>query len=283
MVTDLRRQTITVGTHRHSALAAGPETGDLVLLLHGWAEFADSWAAELTALGEAGYHAVAVDQRGYASAARPQDVDQYSVRHLVTDVIAFAAALGSDRFHLVGHDWGAMVGWAVATAHPDRLRSFTSLTAPHPAALRQAAEVDEKQQYTLAYIKFFRRPDGRAETYLLADDCAELRTLYDGRLPAEQVERNLARLTEPGALTATLNWYRGPDGEFDLPGGRIAVPTLYLWGAEDPRFGRAAADLTASFVDGEYRFVVIEGASHWLPQESVDTILPLILDHLKQH
>ncbi|MDT8913851.1 alpha/beta hydrolase [Amycolatopsis sp. PS_44_ISF1] len=280
MVTGLQ---LTVGTHRHSALAAGPETGELVLLLHGWAEFADSWTEVLTALGEAGYRAVAVDQRGYAPAARPPDVELYSVRHLVTDVIAFAAALGSDRFHLIAHDWGAVVGWALATAHPDRLRSLTALTSPHPAALRKAAETDEQQQQALSYIRFFRRADGRAESYLLADGCARLRALYGRSLPAAQIERNLARLSEPGALTATLNWYRGPDSEFDLPVGRIAVPTLFLWGSEDPRFGRAAAELTSSFVDGEYRFAVIKGASHWLPQESAETILPLVLEHLERH
>ncbi|MGW4489485.1 alpha/beta fold hydrolase [Amycolatopsis sp. NPDC004368] len=276
--------TITVGTHRHSALAAGPETGELVLLLHGWAQFADSWTTELAALGAAGYRAVAVDQRGYAAGARPSDVDQYSVRHLITDVIAFAAALGSDRFHLVAHDWGAMVGWAFASAHPDQLRSLTVLTTPHPAALHQAATDDARQFRDLGYVRFFRRLDGRAEASLLADDAAELRAAYGDRVPAALVERNISRLTEPGALTATLNWYRGPTAsEFDIPAGRISVPTLYLWGSEDPYLGRTAAELTRSYVDGEYSFEVVEGASHWLPEEAGEFIVPRIVDHLRRH
>ncbi|MET7996115.1 alpha/beta hydrolase [Amycolatopsis sp. NPDC005232] len=284
MVPGTEQLTITVGTHHHSALAAGPESGELVLLLHGWAEFADSWTTELAALGAAGYRAVAVDQRGYASGARPLDVDQYSVRHLITDVIAFAAALGSDRFHLVAHDWGGMVGWAFASAHPDQLRSLTILTTPHPAALHRAATDDTRQFRDLGYVRFFRHLDGRAEASLLADDAAELRAAYGDRVPAELVERNITRLTEPGALTATLNWYRGPAAsEFDIPAGRISVPTLYLWGSEDPYLGRTAAELTRSYVDGEYEFEVVEGASHWLPEEAGEFILPRILDHLTRH
>ncbi|QRP43700.1 alpha/beta fold hydrolase [Amycolatopsis sp. FDAARGOS 1241] len=285
MVTDPEQLTLTVGTHRHSALAAGPESGELVLLLHGWAEFADSWTAELGALGAAGYRAVAVDQRGYAAGARPLDVDQYSVRHLITDVIAFAAALGHDRFHLVAHDWGGMVGWAFASAHPDQLRSLTVLTTPHPAALHRAATDDQRQFRDLGYVRFFRNPDGRAEASLLADDAAGLRATYGDRVPAELVERNISRLTEPGALTAALNWYRGGPAtdEFDIPAGRISVPTLYLWGSEDPYLGRTAAELTRSYVDGSYEFEVVEGASHWLPEEAADFIVPRILDHLRRH
>jgi pimeloyl-ACP methyl ester carboxylesterase len=280
----LERLSITVGPHRYDALAAGPVDGGLVLLLHGWPEFADAWTGELRALGAAGYRAVAVDQRGYSPAARPVGAEHYTMDCLVADALGFADALGAARFHLVGHDWGGMVAWALAAAHPGRLRTLSVLATPHPAALRDAAARDRDQRRRLDYVRRFREPDRPAEVPLLADGAARLRAVYGGRLPAELVERNVARLSEPGALTATLNWYRGAMGDaFDIPGlptGRITVPTLYLWGSDDAALGRVAAESTVDFVDADYRFEILEGVSHWIPEEVPETVVPLLLSHL---
>ena len=272
---------IEVAGHRHGAIAAGPADGPLVLLLHGWPEFADSWTEVLTALGAAGYRAVAVDQRGYAPGARPEDLAEYSIEHLVADALAFADSQGGGRFHLLAHDWGGMVAWAFASAHPERLRSLSILATPHPSALQKAAAEDEGQYHRLDYVRFFREPDHRAEQALLADGAARLRAAYGGRIPQELVERNVARLSEPGALTGTLNWYRGAtDDAFDIPAGTITVPTLYVWGAEDAALGRGAAETTGEFVSADYRFEILEGVSHWIPEEAPDQAIPLILEHL---
>jgi pimeloyl-ACP methyl ester carboxylesterase len=280
----LEELTIAVGGHRHTALAAGPESGELVLLLHGWPEFAESWTEQLHALGEAGYRALAVDQRGYATGARPEGVEHYTLDLLVGDVLAFAESQGADRFHLIARDWGGMVAWVFATAHPDRLRSLTVLSTPHPAALRQAAATDDGQFHDLGYIRFFRRSEGKAEKYLLRDEAAQLRAVYNRRIPRRVVERTVERLSEPGALTATLNWYRGAtNDEFDIPAGRITVPTLYLWGREDPYLGQSAAELTVHHIDAEYRFQIVEGASQWMAMEAPDEVSALLLDHLQQH
>ena len=279
----LERLGIAVGPHRYDALAAGPAGGELVLLLHGWPEFADAWTGELHALGAAGYRAVAVDQRGYSPAARPVGAEHYTMDHLVADALGFADALGAGRFHLVAHDWGGMVAWALAAAHPERLRSLSVLATPHPTALRDAAARDQDQSRKLDYVRRFRELDRPAEVPLLADGAVRLRAVYEGRVPAELVERNLARLSEPGALTATLNWYRGAIGDaFDVPVGRITVPTLYLWGSDDAALGRVAAESTADFVDADYRFEILDGVSHWIPEEVPETVLPFLLSHLDE-
>ncbi|ADJ44927.1 alpha/beta hydrolase [Amycolatopsis mediterranei S699] len=280
----LEQLTVTIGGHHHSALAAGPASGELVLLLHGWPEFADAWTEQLHALGEAGYRALAVDQRGYAAGARPDGVEHYTLEHLVGDALAFADSQGADRFHLVARDWGGMVAWALAAAHPDRLRSLTVLSTPHPAALQRAVATDDGQSHDLGYIRFFRREAGKAEKYLLRDEAAQLRAVYSRRIPEAIVERAVTRLSEPGALTATLNWYRGAtNDEFDIPAGRIKVPTLYLWGREDPYLGQSAAEQTVHHIDAEYRFQIIEGASQWMAMEVPDEVSALLLDHFQRH
>jgi pimeloyl-ACP methyl ester carboxylesterase len=276
----LEKLHIEIGKHTFTAVAAGPRGGELVLLLHGWPEFASAWTEEIKALAAAGYRAIAVNQRGYSSGARPTEVEQYAPEYLVADALAFADSQGAQRFHLVAHDWGGMVAWALASGRPERLRSLTILATPHPTALQEAAAADQDQYHRLDYIRFFRQPDGAAERSLLADGAARLRAAYGARVPEDVVNEYVGRLTKPGALTATLNWYRAVDDNFNVPAGRIAVPTLYLWGSDDMKLGRDAATRTRSFVDAAYRFEILEGASHWLPEEVPGTIIPLLLEHL---
>jgi pimeloyl-ACP methyl ester carboxylesterase len=276
--------TITLGEHVFDALAAGPADGDLVLLLHGYPEFADCWTEELAALGAAGYRAVAVDQRGYSPGARPTSISDYVVDNLVADALGFADSLGGGTFHLVCHDWGGIVGWALAGAHSDRLKSFTVLATPHPQALHAAIASDEDQSNRVNYVRYFRAEVGGAEQGFLADDAARLRAAYGGAVSADLVESNVKRFSEPGALTAALSWYRAvPNDDLDIPCGRVAAPTLYIWGSEDVALGRLAAETTKDWVDGPYRFVELPGASHWLPEESADKVIPLMLEHLAAH
>jgi len=260
------------------AIAAGPADGPLVLLLHGWPQFADSWAPVVSGLGELGYRAVAPDQRGYSPGARPLDVAAYAIGELVADIAAFADALGAGRFHLVGHDWGGIAGWAAAAALPERVASFTSLATPHPTALVRAQAGDPDQRAKTSYVEFFRLPGGVAEKALLADGAARLRAVYGGIVAADEVESNVRRLSEPGALTAVLNWYRA--FAFDGSIGAVPVPSLYLWGSKDLALGETAARATAEFVTGPYRFEPLEGVSHWIVDEVPGRALTAVREHL---
>jgi pimeloyl-ACP methyl ester carboxylesterase len=256
------------------ALAAGPEGGRPVLLLHGFPESAEQWEDQLTALAAAGYRAVAVDQRGYSPGVRPTEVEAYAPEELIGDVLAVADALRWARFDLVGHDWGAAVAWMTAAAHPDRLRTLTAVSTPHGAAFSAALREDPDQRERSAYFELFRTP-GEAERQLLGE--GRLRRLYGG-LPAERIEPYLERFFEPGALTAALNWYRAMRPP--VKRGPITTPTLYVWSTGDAFIGESAARGVERHVAGPYRFEVLAGVSHWISEEAPERFSALLLEHL---
>jgi pimeloyl-ACP methyl ester carboxylesterase len=257
------------------ALVAGPEDGRPVLLLHGFPEGAEQWEHQLAALAAAGCRAVAFDQRGYSPGVRPAEVAAYGPEELIGDVLAVADALGWQRFDLVGHDWGSAVGWMTAAAHPKRLRTLTAVSVPHGAALVAALREDPDQRRRSAYNELFRTP-GEAERVLL--DEGGLRRIYDG-LPAERIERYVERFSEPGALTAALNWYRAMRPPANR--GPITIPTLYVWSTGDAFIGETAARAAERHVAGPYRFEVLEGVSHWISEEAPERLSALLLEHLR--
>jgi pimeloyl-ACP methyl ester carboxylesterase len=261
------------------AIAAGPPDGRPVLLLHGFPEAAIQWSHQLAVLGREGYRAVAPDQRGYSPGVRPERPADYAMTLLVDDVLAMADHLGWSRFDLVGHDWGGAVAWWTADAHPDRLRSLTVVSTPHPAALGAALRTDEDQQLKSQYMRDWQSRS--TEKLMLADNAAALRRIYDGQVPPSHVDEYVARLSEEGALTAALNWYRAgrPDGK----AGPITVPTLYVWGTEDVALGSTAALDTARWVSGPYRFEMLEDVTHWVPEQAAEELTGLLLEHLEKY
>lgn len=277
-----------INTTRPIAVAAngfeftGLQWGDAadltVLLLHGFPQRCTSWTAVAEQLAEAGLHAVALDQRGYSPGARPVEVSAYAMPQLIADTVAMIGAVaGSDgAVDLVGHDWGAVVGWQVAARHPELVRSWTAVSTANQKALNEVLATDAEQRAQFSYILAFREP-GRAEAALLAEDGARLRALYGGVVAPERAAAEIAFFQEPGVLTAALNWYRAmsPQDADGLP--RVAVPTTYVWGSADLAFGRAAAERTAAYVDGPYAFMPLEDASHWLPDEVPDTLAEAII------
>lgn len=272
------RNTLKANQLVFDILSAGSAERELVLFLHGFPQFADVWLEIMRPVSKAGFHAVAIDQRGYSPGARPTSIGDYAVGLLTSDVLSFADAPGARRFHLVGHDWGGFLAWQIAAEHPERLLTLTVLSTPHIDAFLQAAESDDEQKEKSKYIAFFRMPGGAAESFLLADNAQRLRAVYQGKLSAAAVESNVRRLSEEGAMTSVLNWYRAL--ELDHRIGNIAVPTLYVWGDKDLALGETAAIETAKYVTGPYHFERLKGASHWLQGEATDRIVPLLLDHL---
>lgn len=260
------------------ARAAGPEDGRPVLLLHGFPESSAEWDFVQGALGGAECRAVAPDQRGYSPGVRPADVVDYRLDELVADVLRIADALGLDRFDLVGHDWGATVAWATAGNHPERVRTLTAVSVPHPVPFRQAMREDEDQHQRSTYIQLFQHP-GTAEKQFLANDGENLRRIYDRRVPQTHVDDYVARFSEPGALTAALNWYRAL-GKSTLDVGAIEVPTLFVWSTEDVAIGSAAAFATEKHVTGPYRFEMLQDVSHWVPEEAGGELTAHIMRHL---
>jgi pimeloyl-ACP methyl ester carboxylesterase len=256
------------------ALVAGPDDGEVVLLLHGFPQHSTMWLPQIEALAGAGYRAVAFDQRGYSPRARPAEVEQYRIGHLVEDALAIA---GPNPFHVVGHDWGAVVGWHLAAKHPERIRTLTALSVPHPLAFATALlSPGSDQRAQSGYVAFFRMKDVAEEALLSGGLAAALAaSAYPG-----DIDERVRAMSEPGALTAALNWYRAIDPSLVQGLGHVVVPTLYLWSTGDVALAREGAEATARYVDGPYRFEVLAGVSHWIPEEVPDLLNRLLLEHL---
>ena len=272
---------IPVGPLTFDGLAAGPDGGEPVLLLHGFPQTSRAWESQVAALGDAGYRAVAFDQRGYSPRARPAEVEAYGSSELTADVIGVAGALGFDRFHLVGHDWGAAVAWQVAGRHGDRLRTLTIVSTPHPAAMGLAlnGELGGDQAQRSGYMEIFRAPDSQDQ--FLANDALGLKNLFAvSGMPEGKADPYLEALGTPEALGAALNWYRAADLTLTEGLGPITVPTMYVWSTADVALGREAAEATARFVEGPYRFEVLDGVGHWVSEQVPEQLNALLLDHL---
>ncbi|MEO6043787.1 MAG: alpha/beta hydrolase [Tepidiformaceae bacterium] len=260
----------------------GPEGGEPVILLHGFPESSRMWTPLLPVLAEAGYRVLAPDQRGYSPGARPEGIDNYRYANLASDVTALADAVGFERFHLVGHDWGAGAGWAVVARSPERIVSWAALSVPHVAAFGRAIREDEDQAKRSTYIAFFQQP-GVAEAALSANDFEGLKNVWSASSEEEKAEY-LALFSQPGALTAALNWYRGSRGidpdDPEVQFGDVTTPTLLVWGNQDQAIGRKGVEDAAAYMKGPYRFVELD-AGHWLIQEKPDEVIAEVTGHLK--
>ena len=268
-------RSITLDAGTFDVVEEGPDNGELVLLLHGWPQTPLAWSSVLPALAGAGFRAVAPALRGYSRRARPLGRSAYRTELLVDDVLGLASALGAERFSVVGHDWGGVLAWVLGARFADRVRTVCSVSTPHPAAA-----VRPTQALRSLYALGFQAPVV-PEALLLSGDGAVLRRLLErSGLDPRHVSEYVSAMREPGALTAGLNWYRGADPRTLLRLGPVGVQTLYVWGSGDPALGRASAEATGAHVTGPYRFEVLEGAGHWIPETSADRLVPLLLGHL---
>jgi len=280
---DIRMTQIHVKDFVFDARVAGPESGEVVFLLHGFPETGYEWRHQLSSLAKAGYRAIAPDQRGYSPGARPPNVADYGVLLLAQDVIGMADALGVDRFHLVGHDWGGGLGWALAKLYATRVITYTAVSTPHPDALKEKLSDATSCQHTdSAYFDTFTSPS--ATELLLGNDAAVLEGAYATAYPGETAEDTavyLMALDNQPAMDAALNWYRAniKDRNFTTPAlGDVTIPTRLVFGDADAYFCLDTAQATSTFVTGPYQFIDLPGVSHWVPGEAPDAVTQAILD-----
>ncbi|SEO41553.1 Pimeloyl-ACP methyl ester carboxylesterase [Halorientalis persicus] len=280
---DLEHHNTVVDDVRLHYVAAGPEDGDLVVLLHGFPEFWYSWRYQLPALAEAGYRVVAPDLRGYNRSEKPHGVDSYAIENLVGDVIGLIRVQGRETAHLVGHDWGGAIAWAVGMGRPDALDSLTVMNAPHPAAF--AREFDLAQLKRSWYVLFFQVP-WLPERLLSAGGARAVGEVFRDQ-PAnpdafdeEDIRRYREAFARPGAARAAVNYYRAyvdgigvPMAKATLPGLRrvfdppgdteITVPTLVLWGEQDAALGVGISEGLDEWIP-DLRVERFPEASHWV-------------------
>jgi pimeloyl-ACP methyl ester carboxylesterase len=292
----IERFDITVGALTFQARQAGPSDGRPVLLLHGVPQTAACWNQQLDALSRAGCRAVAFTQRGYSPGARIDAVEAYTMDKLAGDVLGVADELGFDRFDVVGHDAGAGVAWTLGGYHADRVSTLTIASVPHPAAFAASYRAskragDDDQHARSGYMRqIVGQPRGAMEQMFLANGKQLLRAVLAG-LPDESVAEYVDIVGTPEGMRGALDWYRAgalardpgqPNGmSADFPD--IAVPTLYVWSDQDPALGPAAARATGDHVTGPYRFVVLEGVGHWIPEMAADRFNQELLAHLAAH
>ena len=257
-----------------------------VLLLHGFPETSRMWLPLMERLADEGFHCLAPDQRGYSPGARPPDVESYDYHHFAADIAGLLDAMGWERAHLIGHDWGALAGWVAVCTNPDRFLSWTSLSIPHVRPFGEAIRENEEQMAKSGYIGFFRQT-GTAEDAFSANGYQALRNICQATHSQDEVDEYIDVLSQDGALTAALNWYRGSEGIRPTQAGGsqfgpVSTPTLHVWGNDDMAIGRAATEATRGYVTGPYQLLELD-CGHWIVQEAFDRIVEPIVAHLKQH
>jgi pimeloyl-ACP methyl ester carboxylesterase len=261
---------------------SGPADGPAVVLLHGHPQTSAAWDSVIPRLTERGYRCLAPNQRGYSRGARPERRRDYRTAELTGDVGALVDAIGVQDVHLVGHDWGALVAWGFAAEQPQRLKTLSVLSGPHPTAL-QVAMMTSRQGLASWYAYAYLVPRLPEWFYLGRDGKGSrlARMLQAGGQSPELARRDALAMSEAGAYTAALNWYRAVP--WSGVTGRVSVPTMAIWGDGDKYILDRAVRRTARYVSGEYRFEVLHGASHWMPDQQPDQIADLLLDWFARH
>jgi len=234
----------------------GPEDGPPVLFMHGWPDTHSLWRHQVKALADAGYRTIAPDLRGFGASDKPADVEAYALQHSVVDMVTVLDELGIAKTLLVAHDWGAALGWGLASFLPDRIEKYATLSVGHPSAFRNAGLEQRMRSWYMLLFQF----EGIAEQWLEQNKNVML---------AEHPDRDevFAMMTTPGALTASLGWYRanahprglvGPGPE--LP--PVTCPVMGIWSDGDVALTEKQMTASVDQVKGPWRYERIDGAGH---------------------
>ena len=298
---------------------AGQGTGPLVLFCHGWPESWYSWKHQLAAVAAAGYRAVAPDMRGYGGTDAPANIDQYTLLHLVGDMVDLVKVLGETQAVIVGHDWGAPVAWTAALLRPDLFRAVVGMSVPYsPPSRSEPLGALEKLGIKTFYMQYFQT-SGVAEAELEQDVEASLRRIYfsgSGDRPGHITfgvlppgKGVLAGTVDPETLPAWLapediayyagefkrsgfrgglNWYRNLSRSWELlsawRGCAIHQPSMFIAGARDDvlKFpnSRAQIEHYARTLPGLRGCHILDGAGHWIQRERSEEVNRLLLGFL---
>ena len=273
-------QTIHIGEFEFNSWVAGNENEELVILLHGFPEASIMWTGLMDHLAERGFFCVAPDMRGYSQGACPKGVKNYTVDKLCTDILNIADALEKDRFHLVGHDWGAAIGWNLVYNNPERILSWAALSVPHNKAFAKAFKTDPVQKKKSRYIGLFLWPYF-PEILIRRDNFKWFRKLWRNCSDAE-LNYYLSIFRRKASLTGALNYYRANLRRGKMqPIRYIQTPTLFIWGKKDLAVGEIAAKGTEAFMKGDYTFLELDGG-HWLIQTNYEGVTSAISRHLSK-
>jgi pimeloyl-ACP methyl ester carboxylesterase len=274
----------TNGIQLH-VVQAGPKSGIPIMLLHGFPEFWYGWRKQISALAEAGCRVIVPDQRGYNLSDKPQGVKAYCVDTLVEDIMGLVNALDYEKVNLVGHDWGAAIAWMLAIQHPDKLHRLGIINVPHPAVMRRFLQRDFEQMRHSLYALFFQLPWLPEMILKIGNWSVAANGMRSSSKPnafrEEDIEKYKEAWSQPGAMTAMLNWYRAamwyrPPITNDM---RVHVRTLILWGVNDVALSRRMARPSIDYCD-DGNLIFFPDATHWVQHEEADEINQHLIDFL---
>ena len=270
----------TNGIRLHTALA-GPEDGEPVFLLHGFPDAWFGWEAQIGPLAEAGFRVITPDQRGYNLSDKPKGVSSYQMGTLTDDILGLADTLGYERFQLAGHDFGAMVGWNLARRHPGRLKRLAIANVPHPAVMKTYLRTHPSQMLKSWYAFFFQLPR-LPEFIIKTNKWKMLIAAMPKNLNADERNRYRKAWAQPGAMTGMINWYRASLRQMrkSNAASHIQVPTLVLWGQQDPHLSYEMAELSVDLCEVG-RLVTFEDSTHWVMHDKPSEVSHLLIEHFR--
>jgi len=263
--------------------------GPLVVLLHGFPEFWYGWRLQIPALAAAGFRVVAPDMRGYNTSSKPPGVAAYDVDRLAVDVRDLIQERGAQAARVAGHDWGAVAAWVTAMNHPEVVERLAILNVPHPRQMLHGLR-RPRQLVKSWYMFFFQLPwlperTARADRWRFFRAWALGSATSPGAFTAQDIDRYVEAWSQPGAATATINYYRAVFRQSPRRNeARIRVvqaPTLVIWGERDRYLGRELAHPDPADVANLERVVRLSDASHWVQHDEPERVNQLLTEFFR--
>ncbi|WP_031526493.1 alpha/beta fold hydrolase [Dyadobacter crusticola] len=263
----------------------GPASGEIIMFLHGFPEFSESWQKQAEFFAMNGYHVIVPDQRGYNLSKKPIAIKDYALNNLVADIAALITSISTCPVTVAGHDWGGGVAWTLAQQHPELLKKLIILNMPHPGVMQENLLRNPKQMLKSWYVAFFQLPflpEQLCSAFNYKWLAASMRkTARPGTFSRSDIAACKRAWRQPNALTSMINWYRAfAQSPPDLS-GNIEVPALILWGTKDLFLSKKMAEQSVGRCT-HGQLILLENATHWLHHEEPELVNEYIFAFLKQ-
>lgn len=278
---DLKEGYVNANGIRFHYMTAGK--GPLVLLLHGFPQFWYTWRKIIPELAN-DYQVVALDMRGYNKTDRPEGKEAYQPSVLADDIAGVIKALGHEKAHIVGHDWGGGVAWRTAMHHPEVVDKLVVINCPHPYAFAKALKSNFAQMKRSWYVFLFQLPWLPEWLYSKNPKGFFKKVFQTPGITLEDRKAYLEAMDHPGAYTAALNYYRAAAIKVKNPDKKelkIKSPTLVIWGEDDKALGKELTYDMQPYFDADYKVEYLPGVSHWVPEEAPEKVITLVKQFLK--
>ncbi|RLJ81147.1 alpha/beta fold hydrolase [Planococcus citreus] len=274
----------TNGIRLHAAVA-GPEDGELVVLLHGFPEFSYGFHHQMEELAASGYRVAVPDQRGYHLSDKPEQIEDYTINKLSDDIAGLIEAFGETSAIVIGHDWGGAVAWHLAASKPDYVKKLIAINIPHPTAMPRVFMKNPLQWLKSSYMAFFQLPEV-PEKLMAANDFESIKQAMKGTarpdaFTDQELERYKDAWSQPGALTGMLNWYRAirKGSLLQMPKAPLRMPVRIIWGLGDQFLSPMLATESLKFCENA-ELVWVGEATHWVHHEQPEIVNRLIKEFL---